>query len=209
MSGRVGFTKHRGAAGEVIDRPVADLVDVVPVDLLVHGGVAMRVAAYDENGHGVALAALHSVDLHSGFVQSLPVGEMGLGSDGGLVRIPRGRHQLCASLSIGGRWIAGVTECEVGDQPASLRLDLLPAATIRGRFVATAGRERRSPSLRWSPAAFAKSGVWLFSAAPNARGEFELLGLPHGIAIEGDEGLPTLLPASADQVVDIGVITDR
>jgi hypothetical protein len=197
-------------AGEVLDRPLAELGDAVPVAVRIHAGVAMRLTVVDESGDGVPLAAVHSVNLDSGFVQSLTVDqEVQPGSSERLVRIPRGRHQLCASLFVGGRWIAGVTQCDVGDQPASLRLDMLPAASIRGRFVATVGRDRLSPTLRWSPAAFAKRGVWLFSAAPNAQGEFELVGLPAGIEIEGDEGLPTLRPVAADDVLDIGAITDR
>ena len=197
-------------SAEMIDRPLGELGDAVTVAVQVHAGAALRVTTVDEHGHDVPVSVVHAIDLDSGYVQSLAL-EPEPATDSGVrvARIPKGRHQLCASLRVGGRWLAGVVEGDVKGDASSVRLDMLPAATIRGRFVAAAGRTRRSDTLRWAPAAFAKKGVWLYSATPNAQGEFVLEGVPPGIELVGDDGLPNIMPVASDQERILGAITDR
>jgi hypothetical protein len=201
---------HRLDAAQVIDRPLSELGEVVSVAVQVQAGVALRLKAVDQHGRDVAVNMVQAVDLDSGHVQSLTFDpELATEAGARVVRIPKGRHQLCASLFVGGRWLAGSVECDVNGDATSVRLDMLPAATIRGQFVAAAERSRRSETLRWAPPAFAKRGVWLYSAMPNAQGEFVLEGVPSGVALVGDDGLPMVMPVASGQERNVGAITDR
>ncbi len=197
-------------SAEMLDRPLGELDDLVSVAVQVHAGVAVRITAKDEEGKDVPVSVVHSVELDSGFIQSLTIGpEPVPGSGARVITMPKGRYQLCASLFVRGRWLAGSVDYHVKGSAPSVRLDMLPAAMIRGRFVEATDRTRRGDTLRWSPTAFARRGVWLYSAKPNAQGRFELKGVPSGIELEGDNGLPKVQPLANDQELNIGAITNH
>lgn len=200
---------QRLESAAVLDERVEQLGEVVPVVVEVHAGVLARIATVDERGDDVPVHVVHAVDLTSGHVQSLALDPESTEGHGLAARVVRGRHLLCASLSIGGQWLAGVAECEVQTAGDSVRMEMLPAATIRGRYVVEAGSTTGSTTLRWSPAAFAKQGIWLFSAMPNAAGEFVLNGIPSGVELVGDDGLPTLQRVASAQDHNVGIITRR
>ena len=197
---------QRLEAAKVFECRVDEQHEVIPVVLEVHGGRTVHVAVVDERGEGVPVSVVHAVDLRTGYVQSLAI-EASTASGSGTVTLPRGRHLLTASLSVGGRWLAGVGDCDVVGREATARIVMASAATVRGRVAAP--REGGLDALRWSPVAFAKQGVWLYAATPDENGEFVLEGVPAGIELHGQGRLPTLSPMVGGEVRNVGVISLR
>jgi len=199
---------QRLEAKEVLECDVVAVPEVLSAVVEVHGGHQVEIATIDDRGDATPVRDVYAVDLSTGYVQSLTV-ESEVGAPSGTVILPKGRHQLWAALSIGGRWLAGICECHVtGDDRSSVRLVMRPAASVRGRVTALAAN-KGDGVLRWSPPAFAKQGVWLYSAVPDATGEFVVDGVPAGIELHGEGSLRALPPTTAGEVRNVGVLPIR